>query len=70
MTKNLAIIPIKINFMTKDNDQDEVNSMELIEDIEHAHPEVKLISDIESAHPEIKHLTAPNETEETETKKD
>ncbi|MBU0625094.1 hypothetical protein KKF05_01995 [Patescibacteria group bacterium] len=56
--------------MTKDNDQDEVNSMELIEDIEHAHPEVKLISDIESAHPEIKHLTAPNETEETETKKD
>ncbi|MFC1638694.1 hypothetical protein ACFL26_00280 [Patescibacteria group bacterium] len=40
---------------------DDKNNQEppLIEDVEHAHPEIPLIEDVEHAHPEVKQLEEP-----------
>ncbi|MFH1047016.1 MAG: hypothetical protein V1738_01835 [Patescibacteria group bacterium] len=40
---------------------DEKDEPLLIEDIEHAHPEVKLVEDLDHAHPEVEALNEPEE---------
>lgn len=45
---------------SQNNGQDE-HQVELIEDVEHAHPETKLIEDVEHAHPEVESLPEPED---------